>query len=137
MLRYLPVAVLLLASCSAGNGRLPVFATTGKVLFLDRPLAGAVLIFHPDDPTILVHPTAHTTPDGTFHVTTYTNADGCPAGNYRVTVTWSPTNDAPEASAGAEIQLSSPPRYSRPETSGLTAVVEKCPTTLPPFSLSR
>jgi hypothetical protein len=66
----------------------PTFPARGQVFLDGQPLAGAVVIFHPADPTIIrpVRADGLTAADGSFTLSTYTANDGCPAGAYKVTV---------------------------------------------------
>jgi len=57
------------------------------LLYQHKPIAGAVLVFHPPEVNVkTIYPTAATEADGTFWVKTG-DQDGAPAGSYVVTVT--------------------------------------------------
>jgi hypothetical protein len=127
-------AVLFSASCSGGNGK-AVYPVKGKVLFQNRPAAGAVVFFHPQNPSEkdAVRPQGTVGPDGTFELTTYSQNDGAPAGRYLVTVIW-----GEPGSRGDDFQRELlPRRYGSPSTSKLTAEVRDRPTELPPFQLTK
>jgi hypothetical protein len=86
----------LLFSC--GTGRQPVYPVHGRVLDdNDQPAAGAVVMFHPVGPA---DPNAkpivgRVDETGAFRLTTYTQGDGAPTGEYAVTVFWQPPRKSP------------------------------------------
>ena len=137
--RLLPLLVAMLAlpcaSCGKG-GRKPVYPVEGKVLVgKDRqPAAGALVIFHPadssdEDPN---KPRAHVGDDGSFTLTTYTQNDGAPAGEYVVTVAWPEPRKTPFDPVGPD-RLGG--RYGDPKTSKLRVTVEAKPNALEPIEL--
>jgi hypothetical protein len=139
-------AVLLLlalacSSCGRGKGRLPVYPVRGQVFYEGKPIPGAVIVFHaPTDPERAgLRPTAHAKADGSFVVTTYDSGDGCPAGAYALTVSWNQQVAARVGQEESDAPLLAllPPRFGRPETSGLQATVEKRPNELPPIFLKK
>jgi hypothetical protein len=75
-------------------------------------------------------PMAVTGEDGKFVLSTYAMNDGAPAGNYRVTVRV-PSGPGPLVKSPDKLKG----KYARPDTSGLTARVEKGKNQLPPFDL--
>ena len=124
-----------LASCSKSAGRKPVFPVSGRVLLPDgKPAEHALVVLHPVGETAegAGKPHAKVSADGTFKLTTYDADDGAPAGEYRVTVElWlAGKGDEPPAN-----RLN--PKFSKPETSGLTATVGTGPTELKPIELKR
>jgi hypothetical protein len=129
---FLLGVVLLGASCS---GRKAVHAVTGKVLFEGRPAEGALVQFHPAEPSGSppLIPQGHVGADGTFRLTTYRYEDGAPAGRYQVTVLWA----VPSKGGDGYDKLLVPDRYLKPATSGLTATVPAEAIELPPFELTR
>jgi hypothetical protein len=103
--------VFLASSCGRSKipevqGKLPVFPVKGKLLLDGKPLANANLVFHPrtalpkDASQFL--PRGRTNEEGAFALTTYSDSDGAPAGEYRVTVSYrgnhqnQRTNEEPE-----------------------------------------
>jgi hypothetical protein len=79
-------------------------------------------------------------PDGSFTLQTHepqlfpTPADGAPAGEYLVTVTWVPPDYAAKSNMPT-ITDKLQGRYSDPQTSGLQATVKPEPNELPAFRL--
>lgn len=124
-------ALLLLAfsGLACGNsGQPPVFPVQGQVLYHGRPVAHALVVFHPLEGAATggVRPHGRTQEDGHFTLTSYQPGDGAPAGTYRVTVEqWlsSGRDDEPPRNR-------LPARYAHPQTSGLTATVTEAPTEL-------
>jgi len=121
--------------CSGDEGpTVPVFPTTGSVVFEGRPAAGAFLTFHPKSPGGQTPPpTATAGTDGAFALTTETKDDGAPAGEYAVTVRWSPPiKQGGEFVAGPDLI---PKRYGRVETTPLRATIREAANTLEPFRI--
>jgi hypothetical protein len=122
-----------LASCS-GNpyGDHPPFPASGQVLVNGQPAKGVRLVFyHSGDWGVrAIVPQAWTDDEGRFELLTYGVKDGAPAGDYRVTAEWPAyvhgKNWGPDKFGG---------RYVKPETSGLTAHIDKGSNKLQPFEL--
>ena len=139
-MRPTPLIVLVLisfglASCSKTAGRKPTFPVSGRVLLPDgKPAEHALVVLHSagDVDEGAGKPHGKVGADGTFKLTTYDADDGAPAGEYRVTVElWlAGKGDEPPAN-----RLN--PKFSKPETSGLTATVGAGPTDLKPIELKR
>jgi len=110
------VSAVLVAGCSGGEPRAPVFPASGKVSFAGEAPRGAFVVLHPsqkDDKTPL--PSAEVKDDGSFTLTTYDGGDGAPAGDYAVTIQWYKlVGKGSEVKAGPNVI---PPQYSKPETS--------------------
>lgn len=129
-------AALTVASCDSGEKRKPTFPTSGKVLLPDgKPAVNASVILHPigDADPNAVKPHGKVEADGTFKLTTYDTDDGAPAGEYKVTVElWlaGVRADDPPSNRLA-------PKYSKPDTSGLTATVNSGPTELKAIELKK
>lgn len=134
-------AVACLAGCGKSDGRVPVYPVSGSVVAADgSPVVGAAVCFHPaveGQPADLLRPVGYTRADGSFDATTYTTADGCPAGAFVVTVSLAaPGSDKPEADPDDTVRLIGPVRYADPKTSPLKVTVAAGPTVLPPFRLT-
>lgn len=140
--RWQPVVGYLLAVILSGitlggcrsERTLTTHPVIGQVLFDDRPLAEAMVIFHPveGDFRNLI---AITTVQGEFSLTTYRANDGAPAGEYRVTVEfrdWVQEGDE-QTRTGANLL---PPRYASPADSGLRCTITAGENRLEPFRLT-
>ena len=131
------IATAALAGCGQqGPPRVPVFKTTGKVLFQNQPPAGALVVLHPRGATPdAPRPTAQVKPDGTFEATTFDSGDGAPQGEYVVTVQWFPVRKvAGDFVPGPNVL---PKKYSTPESSNLIVRVAEGENSLPPITLQR
>lgn len=124
--------VLVCAGCGprGGKARKPTVPVRGLVLLEDKPLPGAVVVFHPlDDPAPEAPRSyARTSPDGGFALATYETGDGAPAGRYAVVIL---------ALDGEEGTSLIPARYGSVESSGLRADIKEGNNELPPFRLRR
>jgi hypothetical protein len=125
-------AAAALLACAACGGPPPpdpnrkaTFPVSGKVLVGDRPLARAVVTFHPLDDAKGARAYARTDAEGAFSLSTYEIGDGAPAGRYAVSV----LQDADAAAAPASAA------YANPKTSGLIVEVKPETNELPPFHL--
>lgn len=89
--------ILILSGCGTDEFRFKVHPTEGVVMKDGKPVANAMIVFHPvDQKTIEIpqgqkgieigKPTATTDKDGHFQLSTYLGNDGAPAGDYKVTV---------------------------------------------------
>jgi hypothetical protein len=110
----------------------PVFPTSGKILYQGKPLAGVILIFHSTDVKQKIKSQATTDEDGKFVATTFKTADGAPEGDYTITLTVS-SNESDSAREDAAIERKSrkegpvrfPSKYQNPATSPLKVKVTK------------
>lgn len=130
-----------LAGCSDGasSKEAPVFPVKGTVRFEGEPAAGAFVVFHARSPARPgeqpVRPTAQVQPDGTFELTTTSQADGAPAGDYAVTVRWTKLiKQGGDTIAGPD---AIPPIYARPDTTPLKVTVRDAPNELEPFKITK
>jgi hypothetical protein len=125
--------VLACASGGCGSGGKPdAVPAGGKVVFNKTvPPVGALVVFHPTDPAaekrIGGKPFGKVKDDGTFVLTTYSEGDGAPPGEYGVTIDWrAPAKDTkfslgdPGSGAGPS-RLN--PKYSNPQQPTLKATV--------------
>ena len=143
-LSQLYLAWFVFLSCFAGcsqtdSDRLEVYPVKGKVTVSGRPAAGAQVVFYGATPDLkgpgTVAPYGTTDENGEYHLRSYEQADGAPAGKFHVTIIW------PELiPAGADEEMFEPKdrfksRYAKPETSGLTAEVPEGGGDIPPFEL--
>lgn len=135
--------LVLCLNLSCDKSRVPVYPVRGAVLCQGRAAAGAFVIFHPvtDSESIQrMRPHGVVGPDGTFVLMTYLDADGAPAGDYRVTIEWpaegprdpSDPNDSESEPTGPDRLRG---RYANPDTSGLRATVAEGENQLDPFEI--
>jgi hypothetical protein len=82
-------------------------------------------------------PRATVKDDGSFVLGTYKKEDGAPAGEYRVSVRWLVKLKKEEVEGGALPVNVLPSRYSKSETSGLTAVIQEGDNDIPGLQLNR
>lgn len=96
-------------------------AVVGKLLLSDTYPEGALVILHPLSPLVTTHPRATVRADGSFEVSTFSDGDGAPAGDYLVSAVWY----QPGLKNGKPVISSNklPVRYSQPETSGWSITV--------------
>jgi hypothetical protein len=134
--RLLPTLVVLTlaALCPAcSSGRKPVHPVRGQVLVDGKPAAKAQVLLHPaeggqNEP----HPTGQTDDQGYFTLTSYTNGDGAPEGDYAVTVTWFRVFGGREEVVRRNVL---PPRYAAPQSSQLRVTIAKGNNELTPLQL--
>lgn len=82
------VALILTKECQPSAGP-TLYTVEGKVLVNGEPAENLNVAFHPlaGDKNLFC-PVGRTNSRGIFHLTTRTEADGAPAGEYRVTFVW-------------------------------------------------
>src|SRR5262249_34857847 len=132
-----PLLAVVLACCGCGRSdRKAVVPVEGQVLFENRPIQHALVVFHPvggaeSDP----RPTGRVGPDGSFKLTTYDVGDGAPPGEYAVTVEWWLTTGSKNNPQGYDSPPVNrlPPRYSKVATSGLRVRINGGKNSLPVF----
>jgi hypothetical protein len=139
LLLALVAAAALACGCSGTSGpaKKVCYPVKGQLLVQGKPAEGALLIFQPKENANPAdwsagYPHATSQADGKFEVSTYSDNDGAPAGDYVVLVSWSAPNPQNEEASGPD-KLGG--RYADPATSKLTAKVEARPTELPPINL--
>lgn len=126
---------LCLASCSSKYGDHPPYPTSGQILVDGQPAPKGlqVTFYHEGDwgEKTIGPPTALTDDQGKFELETYSNKDGAPVGDYKVTVEWPAWRRGRDRGPDKFGD-----KYAKKETSGLTAHVEKKKNQLPPFELT-
>lgn len=133
-LRIILIAILvaMLSGCR-GERRESVYPVRGMVLFDDRPLAEAQVVFHPvasAQRSLL----ANTNTRGEFSLTTYEPNDGAPAGEYRVTVEYRELVQEGDEMTRTGANLL-PTHYASQADSGLRCTVNAEKNHLEPFRL--
>ena len=133
-LRIILIAFLItmLSGCG-GERREAVYRVRGMVLFDDRPLAEAQVVFHPVASTqrSLI---AITDSRGEFSLTTYEPNDGAPVGEYRVTVEYRELVQEGDEMVRTGANLL-PAHYASQADSGLRCTVNAEKNQLEPFRL--
>lgn len=134
--RILIIIVLITISMSGcgTSKKVPVYPVSGKVLLGDKPVASALIVFHPEQSSENeTRPRATTGPDGSFTISFGEDQKGAPAGEYRVTIEqWLAGARSDE---GPSNRL--PAKYSKADTSGLKATIVAGENTLTPFVLKK
>ena len=108
------LAIALLGGCSNASARYPVH---GQVLSGDRPVAEAMVVFHPqfETPPGQPKPLGITNAEGKFQLTTLHANDGALPGDYRITVEL-----RQERPSGEEVTRDGPnllpAKYAKPKT---------------------
>jgi hypothetical protein len=136
--RLVACAVLGVMACGCSGGKQPkVVPVAGKVLFEGRPVPRAQVVFVPlsDPAPAAARPVGTTDEDGRFRLSTFTQKDGAPEGEYAVLVTLFPlVGQKDDLRLGPNVL---PPRYADPRQSPLKAQVTKVQSELAPFQLTR
>lgn len=86
---------LVAGSCSSGPTQKPTFPVTGVVLVDGKPAADLQVTLHNVqgmDSEAPTHTAGRTDQDGKFAVSTYSDGDGAPAGEYTLTFVWNQLN---------------------------------------------
>jgi tetratricopeptide (TPR) repeat protein len=136
------IAALVLICLSfsfARTDQIRVFPAHGRALLGGKPMPGALIVLEPvwtKDPAF-PRPRATVKEDGSFVLGTYKKEDGAPAGEYRVSVQWLLKTKKQEVEGGALPVNVLPSRYSKFETSGLTAVIQAGDNNIPAFQINR
>jgi hypothetical protein len=120
--------------CSGSEPKVTTFPVSGSVLIDKKPGEQAMVVFHPVGSTAkeAPKPRGKVQSDGSFHLTTYAENDGAPAGDYQVTVElWL----AGRPDEGPVSKL--PAKLAKAESSGLKATVKSETNQLTPFEISR
>jgi hypothetical protein len=133
---YFAVLLLVVAATAASCGRsdrLLLYPVEGTVRCQGRPAVGALVVFHPQDPSEKIQklrPAANVDAEGRYCLSTYQPRDGAPPGEYRVTVVWpspgSGERPGPDRLGG---------RYAKPAQTPLAASVREGSNMLEPFDL--
>ena len=123
--------------CSRSSG--PVcHPVRGQVLYQDRPLAEALVVFHPLSPPAADHPRplAYTDAEGRFVLTTVQTRDGAPTGEYAICVEQRQPRLVGEETVRDGRNLL-PARYCQPASSPLRYTVVAGQNEVPPLKITR
>src|SRR5262245_50392711 len=127
------LALLLLGGCS---GKPPVYPVRGEVRDSEgKPAKGVLVVFHPvgeANSSEVVKPVGRVDENGEFHLTTYVEGDGAPAGDYAVTLVWPAPRKTPFDPEGGD-QLGG--AYAHPDTPKTHFTVEKRDNQVPIIQL--
>lgn len=134
-----------------GKQRLPVSPVHGQVLYQERGIAGATIIFHPMENVAeaaqKMRPYAYADADGRFQLKTYSEGDGVPSGDYRVSIAFAgagtesrrddgnATGAPGSTKAAMSIPLEVRKKYSNVETAGIKVTILDGQNELEPFNL--
>ncbi|MGD9721962.1 MAG: hypothetical protein AB7O59_10390 [Pirellulales bacterium] len=130
---HVALALTLAAGCRQPAG--PVcFPVSGQVLKNGRPLAEALVAFHPvaQAEDVFPKPSAVTDAEGRFRLMTFTADDGAPAGRYAITVELRATRQVGEELV-RDGPNTLPKRYASPQTSQLEYEVVAGENAVPPL----
>jgi tetratricopeptide (TPR) repeat protein len=123
----------------SASSRPSLHAARGEVFFYDKPIPGASVVFEPTWTKESTFPRPHgiVKEDGSFVLETFGKQDGAPAGAYKVAVTWFVQQEGMDFEGAPAPKNYLPTRYSRFDTSGLTATIAVGDNQLPAFKLTR
>ena len=115
-----------------------LYTVTGTVTVKGKPAEGAIINFHPDDPTIEAA-SAVADSAGSFKPISQ-SLPGMRSGSYKVTIIWPDPSKKPTeaqkmmgtADVGPDLLKG---KYSLKSSTTLTATIKEGITTLPPFEL--
>jgi hypothetical protein len=119
--------LVLLAVGGCGARKEPLYPVRGKVIdSTGKPAVGALVIFNRvgDARSDTARPLGRVDGEGTFRLTTYTEGDGAPAGEYPVTILWPTPRKTPFEREGPD-QLGG--AYADPNNPKVRFTVEKNP----------
>jgi hypothetical protein len=123
------------------KGKLSLFPVSGKLLMDGQPMTQATILFHPvrkyPDGAAPQRPRAVVESDGTFKVSTYGNADGAPAGDYKVTISWKGDVTGATSEEQAALPEKAPETFQQPRSSRLRIKVNEDKNELPTWDLAQ
>src|SRR6185503_9424815 len=99
LLQVAPLFVLPVVGCGKSEA-IPINTVTGQVIYDGKPAVGVQVFFMPENGMnpagVPSNPHAVTDSDGNFSLSTMTDGDGAPAGDYRVVLLWPREKEAEE-----------------------------------------
>jgi hypothetical protein len=130
---FLLCVVLSTAASCGRSDRVAVYKVEGSVRFQGKPAVGALVVFHPQNPSEKIQrlrPAGNVDAEGKYCLSTYQPRDGAPPGEYRVTVVWASPGTGerpgPDRLGG---------RYANPTQTPLLATVCEGDNHIEPFDL--
>jgi hypothetical protein len=138
MKRTALLGIALLTALGCGKSKEDAIQpVSGEVVYDGKPAAGVQVFFMPESGVTAAgakaNPRAITGPDGRFTLTTVSEGDGAPAGNYRVVLLWPGEKASPDDEDAPDRLLG---WYDARHTK-LTAKVEPSGSSLAQFKLAR
>ena len=134
--RLIAAGLAALAFGCAGRDLPECFPVRGQVLHEGKPLAEALVAFHPQNQAAqaIPKPLAYCDEQGRFELMTFRARDGAPAGRYSITVELrAPRQVGEETVRDGENLL--PPRFANPATSQLAYEVVPGENEVPPLAI--
>ncbi len=128
------VVALVIVGC--GDNRVKCHPVNGQVMLNGVPLDGAVVVLHPADETgkyKSIRPIGYTNAEGKFKLTTYTENDGAPEGDWIATVMMKPKDDEGSDQTTSKSKLDW--TFARSNTSPLKVTVKAGENTPQPFTV--
>jgi hypothetical protein len=138
MKRFLVILTILAAGCG-GPSRPETAPTSGRVTYKGQPVAGGRIVFFPEPSGAGRQAIGTIGPDGRYSLTTFRDGDGAVLGRHRVTIKATRVTGPPSPEEAADqmrrgvdlgVEWLVPKKYSRPETSPLTADVKRGDNTI-------
>lgn len=127
MLQRLSLIFLVFINGCAGDDR-GLAPVSGTVFFNDKPLPNAGVIFTPIEDNVRVG-VGSTDKDGKYRLSSFQIHDGAKIGKHNVSIRAYAVSDGPFKPADdisfVRGKMITPLKYAKPETSGLTAEVER------------
>jgi hypothetical protein len=142
-MRVLWLVLLLTIACGCSDTiNQKTYPVTGEVRVDGKPFKGLTVVLRPIDKTSFKRqeiPQGISDENGKFSIHTYSSTDGAPSGDYKVGIALMQPVDE---EGGDQVKREPgqplfPLKYADPETSGLKATVDKKPTELPAFELTK
>ncbi len=121
--------------CGSGvSSRVPVAPAKGQITYDGKPIANALVIFHPLNPDKdAPKPRAKVESDGSFVVETYDSKDGAPVGDYAVTIEWWLTSGKGDEPPTNRL----PGRFARTASSGVKVTIRDGDNEIPAIQLKK
>jgi hypothetical protein len=134
------LGLIALGASGCAPERPPLHPVKGQLFWKGQPAAGAVVFFHPvlakeasGQNPVTERPMGRVGEDGSFEISTFSEKDGAPVGQYRVTLVWTKRTGRNENDEESLLPL----EFMDPSRSNLPIVeVREGMNLLPPFKLA-